>query len=215
MGTWSGNPETERRIDRVLLLLGAVAALAAIATCCLTFYMSFDQDNGADSQTPILGPTSVSTAGITPTPRPSATVQPTATVEIVIDVDARVSWRSTGLTVEPDIPVTIEVIDGQWTVGVEEISYTGGEGGNFACADVAVPSTCPEPLPQAPIGALLGRIGDTVFLVGDGETFEPSDTGELELGINDNPETFYDNDGVLTVRITTGALDEPSNDLPQ
>ena len=60
------------------------------------------------------------------------------------------------------------------------------------------------------MGALVGRVGDQVFLVGIGPTVVPNNlSGELELCINDDLNRIYgagltDNIGSVSVQITIG-----------
>jgi hypothetical protein len=55
------------------------------------------------------------------------------------------------------------------------------------------------PLREASAGALIGRVGSTVFLIGDGQEVRMPASGELWLGIND--DHFADNRGTYQVRV--------------
>ncbi|MBK8022653.1 MAG: hypothetical protein IPK19_14780 [Chloroflexi bacterium] len=65
-------------------------------------------------------------------------------------------------------------------------------------ADIA----CGEPIPLVSQNALIGRVGDHVFLVGAANTIVTQDAGELFLRSNDVSDGMYDNSGLLKVSIT-------------
>ena len=50
--------------------------------------------------------------------------------------------------------------------------------------------------------ALIGRVGDHLFLIGDRNTIEMQEGGELQFRINDCDEWLFDNSGSLTVPIS-------------
>lgn len=75
---------------------------------------------------------------------------------------------------------------------------SSGPGGSPA---VTVPGA-PYPMPGAPAGALLGRVGTgTPFLIGvNTQPIAMPNTGRLMLGVND--DTYGDNSGAYTIGIT-------------
>ncbi len=61
-------------------------------------------------------------------------------------------------------------------------------------------------LPSAPLGALIGRIGENPpFLVGEHALMTAPFGGELSLSMNDRPESLSDNSGALDVALAWGA----------
>ena len=58
------------------------------------------------------------------------------------------------------------------------------------------------PLPQEPAGALLGRIGSTVFLIGGQSSVRMPATGRLYLSVND--DHLPDNSGEYRIVVTRG-----------
>lgn len=60
------------------------------------------------------------------------------------------------------------------------------------------------PLPTERTGALIGRIGEKVFVVGEGLSLTVPESGKLELRINDGDEGLDDNRGELEVQIARG-----------
>jgi hypothetical protein len=116
----------------------------------------------------------------------------------IFAVDARREWQSTGMMIERGATLSFTVIDGQWTNWKGFAPYTMGEGTSYICGG----AHCVEYLPNAPTGALIGRVGDHVFHIGQGRTIFAETGGTLALAINDAPSGLYDNDGVLTVRVS-------------
>lgn len=110
-------------------------------------------------------------------------------------VPADVEWLDTGIPVTAgdtldfvargraktgplrDFPDAISDPDGQITNCV-----FGIPGSNPDCA-----------LDGAPYGALVGRVGSDVFFIGAMATVEVTDSGNLELAVNDNLGTYFDN----------------------
>ena len=122
------------------------------------------------------------------------------TAAFTANIDARQGWQSTDFFVEKDTKLMLQVIDGQWTHWKGYAPYNFGEGDtSYICGS----SICVEPLPDFPKGALIGRIGDHIFGVGEQSSIEAQQSGILSLRINDaDNEALYDNDGSLTVKIS-------------
>ena len=118
-----------------------------------------------------------------------------------VAVSAQEGWQSTGLDVRPGQMVTITYLRGTWGV------WGGPEGvKNQADAEGFVDEYRPQgpPLPSAPLGALLGRVGDgRPFLVGRGTRFRAGVGGVLSLRIND--QWLNDNTGALHVAVVVEA----------
>jgi hypothetical protein len=128
-------------------------------------------------------------------------VEPTRTMGETFAVDAKQAWQTTGIRVEKGARLHIEVVGGEWTNWKGTTLYQSGKGTGYVCAGVRPAVQCVEYLPEAPTGALIGRVGVQIFLIGEGTTIVAEQQGTLSLAINDTPDGFYDNDGVLTVSI--------------
>jgi hypothetical protein len=117
-------------------------------------------------------------------------------------VDATKAWQATGVIVPKGAQLNIKYQAGTWVYNSDRPACgAGGVTGLIAKQDYA--------LPGAPEGALIGRLGDRTFLVGENysETINDPDPAELNLVINDDLMHEYgaglaDNRGSITVRIT-------------
>lgn len=124
-------------------------------------------------------------------------------------VDATAGWVSTGIDVAggdqlsvstKGFATTAKVPD--WFIPGSFISGSGpaGQTNGALCGDY-------EPLADlcfvadAYFGELVGRVGDTTFLVGDAPqiTIPAGASGELELAVNDYSIYLGDNHGAFTV----------------
>lgn len=101
-------------------------------------------------------------------------------------------WQPTSLEVSSLQSVTIDVVEGAWTHWRGSVSPNPGIG-QGRC------SACP--LPSAPNGALIGRIGDMIIHIGQSATVTVQEPGQLFVTINDDPGSDGDNDGVLIVKV--------------
>jgi hypothetical protein len=127
------------------------------------------------------------------------------TVHVVVKdvtVNAAQEWFDTGIDVGAGDSVTIQA-SGSWSNseqparggGVRPGPLTGpdGFGGDFLNGTL---------LPSAPLGALVARVGGSVFLVGASFQGAAPAAGRLMLSMNDVAGTFSDNHGSLAVHIT-------------
>jgi hypothetical protein len=57
-------------------------------------------------------------------------------------------------------------------------------------------------MPEVARDALIGRVGDHLFLIGDQSAIEVQEGGELQLRINDCDAGLFDNSGSLQVKIS-------------
>jgi hypothetical protein len=111
------------------------------------------------------------------------------------DVRAQ-QWQDTGIQVEEgDLVSTIQV-DGSWTNGGPTQNWFDANGN---------PDEEPQEdalLPSAPIGALIGKVGQDgpAFLVGRWAVFPVEAGGTLYLAMNDT--SYTTNDGRITVEIS-------------
>lgn len=116
-----------------------------------------------------------------------------------VTVDPRVAWQDTGVTVDANERVTVTYKNGRWTAS----PYTGFVDGNGTPRYIAKPGYA---LPGAREAALIGKIGNNVFLIGNNGSVPTGITGKLLLCINDDLERRYgtglaDNTGSITVEI--------------
>lgn len=141
-------------------------------------------------------------------------------LDVPIAVDSKKDWQAAGVTLTKGDNVFIEVSGGKWTpamvplpgnirskisddigdlqVTLFYIYETSGEGSSH-CATLGI-NQCP--LPENPIGQLVGKIGrgGQPFAIGSNAKFIANDSGILYLRINDGPY-LDDNVGVLAVNI--------------
>lgn len=122
--------------------------------------------------------------------------QPHSQTELLTrSVYAYRQWQSTGIYLNTGDRVTLTAA-GQWSYS-PEVGLNGPEGGLWAPGYY--------PLPEAPGGALLGRVGENgqFFYVGCKLDYIAPAPGLLYLGIND--DALGDNVGDLTLKINVGA----------
>lgn len=121
-------------------------------------------------------------------------------------VHANQPWQATGMTVPGDAELKIHALDDRWIFNPNYIDPCTADG----IADL--PAKDHYPSPGDPEGALIGRLGDQVFVVGmdlDLLNTGPQGEQELFLAINDDFEQYYgsgllDNDEVIRVEIEIG-----------
>jgi len=113
-------------------------------------------------------------------------------------------WTDSGIVVDTCHTVIITAA-GQWRYGRDSTEpLMSGAGAEFkACGIDYKTGIDHSPLPTAPCGALIGKVGagGKPFLIGDGPTEVPSESeGKLYFIMND--WEFGDNSGSLTVTAT-------------
>jgi hypothetical protein len=120
---------------------------------------------------------------------------------LLVTVLAQSPWQSTDIYVPKGQVVTIRYTEGTWGVlgGARGTSkQTDGEGFEGEYRSVGLP------LISAPVGALVGRIGNgDPFLVGDEIRLRAGESGVLRLMIND--QSLEDNFGALRVEVRFSA----------
>jgi hypothetical protein len=163
-----------RRKNWLGLLLGAWLWMVA----CSTFSVSLDQ---ATLQIAV------------PTPVP--TKLPLPSEAILFEVQANQGWQDTGLTVKAEQQFHIAYVAGRALD--QDTVIEDGAGWNYVCGR----ASCCEPLPTARRGALIGRIDDEIFFVGNGGVFTAPADGHLWLRMNDCDEGLYDNSGALQIGV--------------
>lgn len=115
-------------------------------------------------------------------------------------VSARQDWTATGLTVRRGDMIAFQA-RGEVQLSADNNDRARPSG---SYSNRLAPSA---PIRNAPAGALIGRVGGTVFLIGDGHAgVRIPASGELFLGVND--DHFPDNQGsyeVVIRRTRTGS----------
>ncbi len=113
-----------------------------------------------------------------------------------VTISAQSQWESTGVTITPEMTVTIEAT-GEWCGAPWSCYGPEGTGGIAPGAFLA---------PGLSSGGLVGKAGNNApFLVGSLCSFNGQDhgTGTLYLAFNDDLTGYYNNSGTLDVTITT------------
>ena len=122
--------------------------------------------------------------------------------KVVLDIPARTIWVDTGLDVS-NKTIRIKYESGTWSNDGAESHFCDGEG--FIPESQDFRDVLPKLIvPNAPLGALVGRTNGDPFFVGNTYEERPGD-GHLYLSINDKPDSFDDNAGSL--RIVVSVLD--------
>jgi hypothetical protein len=135
---------------------------------------------------------------VLPPPGPIALMSPNITHDgdkTHVTVDARAGWVNTGTPVKAGQKIHFAAM-GEWgeSPGVFRTA-DGGQAGIFGSGYWGVI----PPDRFAPWGALLGRVGSSIFLIGvDNIITMPAD-GDLMLGINGSQDNLGDNHGYLVV----------------
>ena len=115
------------------------------------------------------------------------------------NIPARSLWVDTGLDVtNKTILITYE--SGTWSNDGAESHFCDGEG--FIPESQDFRDVLPKLLvPNAPLGALVGRTNGEPFFVGNTYEDRPGE-GRLYLSINDKADSFDDNSGSLRIVVT-------------
>lgn len=126
--------------------------------------------------------------------------------KITLFLDAKSDWYNTGLRVKKGRTLVLEC-RGSWAVAPKKESQrwpdTGPEGhGKHPGERVHSKGNHKKELPGVPFGTLLGRIGPSVFSIGDRKEVVMPSSGRLYLVINDYPFYRHDNRGGLIITIT-------------
>lgn len=117
----------------------------------------------------------------------------------VFTVNAGLPWQNSGVVVQPGNQVYISFSNGLWTANPATGNYD-------ANGDPAFVAKIFYAYPGAAQGELIGRVGTTLFVVGDGNNVPTGLSGPLEFCINDDIYGVYglgltDNQGSVTIRI--------------
>ncbi|WP_343744315.1 hypothetical protein [Chitinophaga sp.] len=121
-----------------------------------------------------------------------------------VTVQANIAWQNTGVVLTAANKATIKYASGLWTANPQD---NGGQLYNAAGNPVFIAAKQGYTMPGQDEGALIGRVGNTVFLVGMSATVPSGLSGEIQLCINDDLNGLYgagltDNIGSVTVSIS-------------
>ncbi|MFW2372689.1 MAG: hypothetical protein ACN4GM_06165, partial [Gammaproteobacteria bacterium] len=134
------------------------------------------------------------------------TVQNALPAMLVIEpvtVEANVAWQNTGINISATEAGVISYKDGLWTANPND------NGGNLYNANgnpVYIDAKAGYTLPGVNEGALIGKVGDRIFLIGENASIPAGVSGVIELCINDDLTGEYgsgltDNQGSIAVTI--------------
>lgn len=121
----------------------------------------------------------------------------------VVIIDSRKPWQKTGVKIEADEIVSVKA-DGLWKIS-PQLGSTDANGSSWFIGKEGYA------MPGKAEGALVGRLGSELMLIGKSKEILAGKTGELELCPNDDLESKYgaglaDNVGKMTVTITVRLL---------
>jgi len=139
-------------------------------------------------------------AGFSPGAAQSA-VNQLYNLPVTFTVQANLKWQDSGVIVFAKDQVTVRWLSGLWTADPHTSMYTSYGDPNYPDAKPGYT------LPGSRVGALIGKVNDQVFLIGESGTVPPALYGHLQLCINDDLNGIYgpgfsDNVGSVTVEIT-------------
>lgn len=119
-----------------------------------------------------------------------------------VRVYANQGWQDSHAYIGQGSQIRIDVVAGQWTETVGTKPYNSGTGTGYTCSSFMPARRCGEARPDAPQGALVGQVGNSVFKISWGTHFAAQRSGHLFLRINDGDAGLCGNDRSLDVRIT-------------
>jgi hypothetical protein len=160
---------------------------------------------GAPSAAPAPDVGKPAQAPVTPAPADTAAPTPAITAETALAeqvtvcqrsqrfwrVPAQAEWCDTGVEVSEGQAINVRFGEGQWSNAGPPAFRQDGIGSVLAGTWVE----------RAPLGALVGRVGDSTFLIGSRESVVSPANGHLMLAMNDVRGTYGDNQGWLDVYI--------------
>lgn len=120
-----------------------------------------------------------------------------------VTVQADIAWQNTGVVISESNTVNINYVSGLWTANPQD---NGGELYNAYGNPTFISAKSGYTMPGQNEGALIGKVGNTVFLIGMGATLPQNLSGEIQLCINDDLNGEYgagltDNLGAIVVSI--------------
>jgi hypothetical protein len=132
-----------------------------------------------------------------PVPSPSALPATATQSALLTEIESNQGWQDTGVELMQGGSFHIEYVSGTWTYWPGTIVPLDANGDNYICSA----AFCCEPLPHGRKGALIGKIGEDVFFVGNGGTLTANASGNLFLRINDCDTALVENVGSVKMRI--------------
>ena len=114
---------------------------------------------------------------------------------VMKEVAADRGWQTTGILVKAGETIRFQFQSGEINDG--DTIVRGPAGVGWACSE----SSCCEPMPLEGRDALICRVGDEFFLIGDKTEVTVSSGGELQLCVNDCDAGLSDNSGSLRLKI--------------
>jgi hypothetical protein len=166
-------------------IIYAIAALLAIFVTIVGLMMwgRLGTKPNSSLETQVTKP---SVSPFMPTPVPKV-----ETKELV--VPAREMWVDTGIVLTKGAKLNIYA-SGRWSDGGKPVRFWGPNGtGN------SWPGTLSD---AANLDALIGKVGDATFLVGESYSGSCPQSGRLFLSMNDFPGYFSNNSGAIKVKIS-------------
>ncbi len=135
-----------------------------------------------------------------------STAMPAMFTVLPTTIQANIKWQNTGVIIPSGTTVNIAYQSGLWTANPDD---NNGQLYNANGNPYFIAGQAGYTMPGQNEGALIGKVGDTVFLVGMGATVPANLQGELQLCINDDLNAIYgagfaDNIGSISVKITIG-----------
>lgn len=120
-----------------------------------------------------------------------------------VTVQAAIAWQNTGVVISESNTVTINYVSGLWTANPQD---NGGQLYNAYGNPAFIAAKSGYTMPGQNEGALIGKVGNTIFLIGMGATLPQNLSGEIQLCINDDLNGEYgagltDNLGAIVVSI--------------
>lgn len=145
----------------------------------------------------ILARTDQAVAATTGTQRPSPAAATSGRGGGIV-VPAQEAWTSTGIAVRRGEWITFNATgEIRLTTDAADVAGAAGSAANRTAANAQIPST--------PIGALIGRVGNSrPFVIGNQTRIQMPANGVLFLGINDDHHA--DNSGELRVEVEGGRV---------
>ena len=125
-------------------------------------------------------------------------IQPAAPLvePVTKDISADRGWQNTGILLTSGETIRFQFMSGEINDGNAVIRGLNGVG--WVCGQ----SDCCEPMPNVARDALIGRVSDHLFPIGDRSEITVSANGELQLRINDCDAGLFDNAGSFQVKIS-------------
>ncbi|MEO8515357.1 MAG: hypothetical protein ABI426_01365 [Flavobacterium sp.] len=120
-----------------------------------------------------------------------------------VTVQADIAWQNTGVVIAPSNTVHVNYASGLWTANP---NINNGQLYNAYGNPTFIAAKSGYTMPGQNEGALIGKVGNAIFLIGMGTTLPQNLSGEIQLCINDDLNGEYgaglkDNLGSIVVSI--------------